>query len=127
MEETISISSDTIADICNRLAQDKPVRQTLPGEVVLRIDRLLPFLCVYRRDPARDDAGTERLVRAEASCLIAPGTAKHRPGLRQLVHEISKVVAAKLGSFLILEVWTLEDSKDSLILLSIHRQDSPEE
>ena len=71
---------------------------------MLQMDRLLPFLCVYRRNPRRRDEGTARLVMSEASFLCAPGTLE-RTGLKRLIRRIAETVIERLGSFLILEVW----------------------
>ncbi|MCS7470926.1 flavohemoglobin expression-modulating QEGLA motif protein [Stieleria sp. ICT_E10.1] len=102
--------SDTVIDgICARLAEDKRIRQRLPGGGILQMDRLLPFLCVYRRNPRRRDEGTARLVMSEASFLCAPGTAPVRAGLTRLVRRIAETAIERLGSFLILEVWAGED------------------
>ncbi len=102
--------SDTVIDgICARLAEDKRIRQRLPGGGILQMDRLLPFLCVYRRNPRRRDEGTARLVMSEASFLCAPGTAPVRAGLKRLVRRIAETAIERLGSFLILEVWAGED------------------
>jgi len=67
------ISSSLTHSIATRLLGNHPVRETLPGGAKLNIDRLLPFLCVYRRDPKRQDAGTGLFVTSEASYLNAPG------------------------------------------------------
>lgn len=103
------VDRELIEDVCKRLADNKPVRQALPGGGRLNIDRLLPFLCVYRRNPARRDAGTQLFVNAEAAFLEAPGDAPERKGLAQLVKAIADTAAAKLGAFLLLEVWSEED------------------
>ena len=71
-----AISSSLVDSVCQRLARNQRVRRTLPNKGRLHIDRQLPFLCVYRQPPNYDDAGTERLVKGEASYLVAPG-AKH--------------------------------------------------
>ena len=93
------------------MAENKPVRQALPGGGRLNIDRLLPFLCVYRRNPARRDAGTQLFVNAEAAFLEAPGDAPKRKGLSQLVTRIAETAAARLGAFLLIEVWSEEDEQ----------------
>lgn len=98
-----------IDDFIARLAENRPVKETLPGGGTLNMDRLLPFLCVYRRNPQRADAGTEQLVTAEASYLSAPGAATRRKGLRQLIRRIVETASSRLGSFLILEIWSGED------------------
>ena len=72
------IAGSLIDDVGRRLAANKSVRQVLPGGGTLNVDRLLPFLCVYRRDPARRDAGTGLFVTAEGAYLYAPGEATRR-------------------------------------------------
>jgi uncharacterized protein (TIGR02421 family) len=103
------IAAAVIDDVCGRLRANRQVRQPLPGGGALHIDRLLPFLCVYRRNPARRDEGTSRLVTSEASYLVAPGSARVRRGLTKLVARIAETAAGRLGSFLILEVWSADD------------------
>ena len=95
--------------MCARLADGQQVWEHLPGGGALYVDRLLPFLCVYRRNPSRRDEGTERLALSEASYLVAPGTARVRRGLRRLVRQIASTAVGQLGSFLILEVWSGDD------------------
>ncbi|QEF98624.1 hypothetical protein Mal15_26790 [Stieleria maiorica] len=103
------ISDSVIERVCQRLAEDKRVRQPLPGGGMLQMDRLLPFLCVYRRNPRRRDEGTARLVMSEASFLCAPGTATERKGLKRLVRRVAETAIERLGAFLILEIWSGED------------------
>ena len=103
------IPASLIHDIAARLAENRPVREALPGGAKLNIDRLLPFLCVYRRDPRRQDAGTGLFVTAEAAYLNAPGAATRRKGMRHLVRHISEAASSRLGAFLILEVWSGDD------------------
>ena len=58
------ISRRLISTIGRRLGQGGPVRRTLPQNGRLHIDRILPFLVVYRRPVKRGD-GTDSLVRGE--------------------------------------------------------------
>jgi uncharacterized protein (TIGR02421 family) len=104
------ISRKLIADVCARLADGQPVHETLPDGGQLNIERLLPFLCIYRRNPLRTDAGTRMFVNAEAAFLNAPGDAPVRRGLSLLVRRIAETVANRLNGFLILEIWSAEDS-----------------
>ena len=103
------ISPSLIHGIASRLLENRPVREALPGGAKLNIDRLLPFLCVYRRDPRRRDAGTGLFVTAEASYLNAPGAATRRKGMKHLVRHIAEAVSSRMGAFLILEVWSGDD------------------
>ncbi|HZJ49068.1 MAG TPA: hypothetical protein VFD97_08580, partial [Acidimicrobiia bacterium] len=52
------ISDRLIAEICDRLTRNQPVRRTLPDGGRLHIDRQLPFLIMYRPPEKSDDAGT---------------------------------------------------------------------
>jgi uncharacterized protein (TIGR02421 family) len=103
------IPASLIHGIAARLLENRPVREALPGGVKLNIDRLLPFLCVYRRDPSRQDVGTGLFVTAEASYLNAPGAATRRKGMKHLVRHVSDAASSRLGAFLILEVWSGDD------------------
>ncbi len=105
------ISDRLIERVVVALAENRPVREQLPGGGMLNMDRLLPFLCIYRRDPRRADAGTGLFVTAEAAYLSAPGGVVRRPGLRKLVSRIAETAAARLGSFLVLEVWSDDDGR----------------
>lgn len=106
---TGGISSSLIEAVCERLAGNQRVRRTLPAKGRLHIDRQLPFLCVYRQPSDSKDAGTERLVKAEASYLLAPSTREHRKGVSKLVHRVAETLTAEFGAFLIVEVWAAPD------------------
>lgn len=103
------ITPTLIETVCSRLDRDVRVRRTLPGRGRLHIDRKLPFLCVYRQPPDSNDAGTERLVKGEASYMIASGRARHRKGVASLVRRIVELVSAEFGAFLIVEIWAAPD------------------
>ena len=75
----------------------------------MHIDRKLPFLCVYRKPPDKEDAGTERLVKGEASYLIAPGETRHRGAVAALVRRVVEMLSREFGAFLIVEVWAAPD------------------
>ncbi len=93
-----------------RLAQNLRLRRNLPGGGRLRIDRQLPFLCVYRQPEDRDDAGTAELVTTEAAYLFAPSGAEHREGLSRLCRTIAETVQEHFGVLLLLEFWSLEEA-----------------
>ena len=102
-----------IDTVCRRLSENKRVRRTLPEKGRLHIDRQLPFLCVYRRPGNRDDLGTERLVKGEASYLVAPGSSRHRHQLTALVRSVVKTLVAEYGAFLIVEIWAGPDGGEA--------------
>ncbi len=109
MRKHEEIPATLIAEVCELFAASKPIRRALPGGGRLNIDRLLPFLFVYRRDPRRRDTGTWMFVHGEASYLTAPGAAPVRKGLRRLVRALTEIASTRLGAFAIVEVWAGPD------------------
>lgn len=105
---TIRSESEPFAEIaaavCERLAKNQPVRRTLPGKGRIKIDRQLPFLCVYRT-PNQPDAGTRQLVTTEASYLFASGDKLHHEGLGLLCERLSVSMQEHFGTFLFVEIW----------------------
>ncbi len=106
------ISPEVIERICERLQRNQPVRRNLPGLGRLHIDRQLPFLCLHRTAPGRSDLGTERLVMAEASYLLASGPRANAAALAPLLRRIIETLSAQFGGFLLLEVWSTEQLPD---------------
>jgi uncharacterized protein (TIGR02421 family) len=104
------ISDELIRQVCARLSENRRVRRTLPGQGRLHIDRPLPFLCVYRRPTDRPDAGTERLVLGQGSYLISCGEEALQESLNSLVEGIVRTLADQFGAFLILELWSTDES-----------------
>jgi uncharacterized protein (TIGR02421 family) len=101
-----SVHSDLAKQILNDLDRGQAVRRKLPRGGRLFIDRPLPFLCVYRQPADADDPGTSRLVASEASFLIASGYSGHHRELSGFVGELAAGLAERLGSFLLLEIWS---------------------
>ena len=99
------VAQSLIDAVCRRLAQDQRVRRTLPARGRLHIDRQLPFLCVYRQPPEYEDAGTEKLVKSEASYLIAPGSPSFRTSIGELVTRVVETLSSEFGAFLVVEIW----------------------
>lgn len=99
------ISTSLIDEVCERLKKNQRVRRTLPAKGRLHIDRQLPFMCVYRQPSEHEDAGTERLVKGEASYLVAPGAAAYRESVAELVKRVVETLASEFGAFLIVEIW----------------------
>jgi uncharacterized protein (TIGR02421 family) len=106
------ISDDLIKIITERLIEGKRVRRRLPGKGRINIDRPLPFLCIYRFPVDRDDRGTAHLVVGEGSYLIASSAEAGEKSLSALVESVTKVLADKFGAFLIIEVWSANDSSE---------------
>ena len=99
------ISDELIQEIQDRLSEGKQIRRTLPLEGRLHIDRTLPFLVVYRRQPKHPDPGTDHLVKGEASYLIASTGPQLKSGLSKLILTVVKTLSREYGAFLIIELW----------------------
>lgn len=100
------ITERFIDSICERLANNKPIRRRLSRNGRIHIDRKLPFLCVYRIPPGWNDKGTRRLVLGEASYLIASGDRKFYPSLASLLSRVARTLSSEFGAFLIIEIWS---------------------
>lgn len=93
----------------DRLSRNVRIRRNLPGEGRVRIDRQLPFLCVYRFPATESDAGTCDLVTTEAAYLFASADPAHAAGLDRLVTEIALTMCEHFGTFLLVEIWADDD------------------
>lgn len=100
------ITRKLIREITESLCQGKRVRQGLYDNGRIDIDRTLPFLIVYRRPDEDTDAGTDRLIRGEASYLIAPSPHISGSGVLNLIMQVGKTLSDEFGAFLIIDVWS---------------------
>jgi uncharacterized protein (TIGR02421 family) len=94
-----------IAVVRDRLSRNRRIRRTLPGEGRLRLDRQLPFLCVYRLPNDRSDPGTRDLVTTEAAYLFASAATEYAAGIGRLCRVIGETIQEHFGVLLILELW----------------------
>ena len=101
--------ASVIAAVRDRLSRNLRIRRNLPGDGRLRIDRQLPFLCVYRTPPEGRDNGTRELVTTEAAYLVASGEPAYEAGLDQLCGSISETLEEHFGALLLLELWAEDD------------------
>jgi uncharacterized protein (TIGR02421 family) len=107
------ITDRLIGQIRERISANQTVRRTLPDGGRIHIDRQLPFLVVYRPPLKAADIGTARLVRGEASYLIAPRAAKHRSRVSALVSSVADEALRAFGGFLIVEVWSAAETNST--------------
>jgi uncharacterized protein (TIGR02421 family) len=102
------ISPEFTDKIIQSLANGKRIRRIIPGGGRLHIDRCLPFMIVYKKTAGNNDNGTERLIKGEASYLIAPPPEKTGPGLSRLINELVKHISKEYSASLIINVWAAE-------------------
>lgn len=104
--DEVACEYDAVAEaVRTRLAKNARVRRNLPGGGRLRIDRQLPFLCIYRQPPDDADRGTRELVTTEAAYLFASGDPNHQAGLVRLCSAVSSAMLEHFGRYLLIEIW----------------------
>lgn len=109
-EDRGELSFEAIAEIaCTRLGQNKSVRRNLPGNGRLKIDRQLPFLCVYRSPVDQSDPGTRKLVTTEAAYLFSSGEREFQNGLVAMCKKIGSTMSDHFGTFVFFQIWAQEE------------------
>ena len=98
---------ESIGAVEKVLRAGRGLRRRLPGGGRLHIDRLQPFLIVYRRGTGSPDSATEKLL-AHAASMLLLGEAGEGA---ELVEVIAGCGNEAFGGFLILEIWAGQDSK----------------
>jgi uncharacterized protein (TIGR02421 family) len=99
------LTPDFIHAVCERVAENKRVRRSLPLGGRVHVDRQLPFICLYRWPLVGPDLGTDTLVTGEASYIAASGVRPVQAGLIKLVRGIAQTAAEQFGVFLVVEIW----------------------
>lgn len=99
-----AITSSLVGGLLERLQNNEPVSEDLPGGGKLHIERQHPFLCVSRVCPGLA-CGADLLIDNEASYFIAPADPAYHPGSRRLINAIVQNLSAAFGAFLVVEVW----------------------
>lgn len=106
-----TITEEFVEAACARLAAGRTLRRALPGWGRIHVDRQLPFLCVFRRSPREEQAGTEELLEGEASYVLAPAERRLHAGLASLVGRVIDTLLPSFGAFLLVEVWTSAEGR----------------
>lgn len=89
------------------LATGRRVRRSLPGQGRLYLDRLLPFLVLYRTTSSSVEPALESLATTEAAYLVASvATADAHRAILQLLAQLSTISVQEFGGFLVIEMWT---------------------
>ena len=99
------LDQELINSVIDRLRHDRPIRETLPGDGLLNIDRRLPFLLVYRPAPGESSDLFSRILTGGSSYLVAPTPKRSRAWTCRLVAAVAKELSEGFGAFLIIELW----------------------
>ena len=92
-----------VADVVDRLAEDRAVRKMVPGRP-LNLDRPLPCLCVQRHS-ADTEPDAADLVRGQAAHLVVASDPAAADAVRDLVAGIAGSMSDRFGAFLVIELW----------------------
>ncbi|QCW99986.1 DUF1704 domain-containing protein [Aggregatimonas sangjinii] len=109
------IQKKTVQSVCKKLLEERTVNQKLPKDGILHIDKLLPYICVYRYKEV--DPYFSGLLKTQASYLIIEDSID----ITVLLEQIARTISKKLKAFLILESWPLRANHQSEFV--IHCQD----
>ena len=105
---------DALIDVVRgRLRNNRRVRRRVGQLGRLHVDRLLPFLLLYRRPTDRLDPGTDELVISEAAYLTAVATPASDRFVRKLIRALAELAFEQFGSFFLLELWSRPSSEGS--------------
>ncbi|RMA58516.1 flavohemoglobin expression-modulating QEGLA motif protein [Ulvibacter antarcticus] len=88
-----------ITQICKDLEDNLPINESLPENGILHIDKLLPYICIYRYK--NTDLLFSGLLKTQGSYLIVPEAVD----ISNLVDCLSTTISKKLNAFLIIEMW----------------------
>lgn len=101
-------STVKVENVLGKLESGLPVRMRIPDCGRVKLDRPLPFLCLYRRPPNQADRGTERLITAEAAYIIASGEPHDQEQVKKLVTSLATKLRETFSDFLLVEVWAAD-------------------
>ncbi|WP_142786457.1 flavohemoglobin expression-modulating QEGLA motif protein [Changchengzhania lutea] len=119
MLEENTIEDQIIEQICGGISHHLPLNQILPKGGLLHIDKLLPYICVFRYK--KPDVHFARLLKTQASYIIVDETIDISPLLRAIKHLVEK----KFETFLILEFWPDNDFESSEFKISCPKAKAP--
>lgn len=101
------IDQNIIDTLCHNLEHELPINQPLQDGGMLHMDKVLPYICVYRfKEP---DLYFSGLLKTQASYMIVKDTVAISEVLACIATQVSK----KLNSFLIIEMWPVRNDHDA--------------
>lgn len=101
---------DAIAEILHQLSIDKAIRRDLPKGGSVSIDRCLPFLCLYREPPGKEDPGTCELVTGTVAYFCLSGESASLSQSRRAVEAIAETSLKRFGALLLVAISAEEEA-----------------
>ena len=113
------IDQDLVTFLCKNLEDELPINQPLAEGGMLHMDKMLPYICVYRYK--KPDLYFSGLLKTQASYLIVKDTEP----VSELLECIATQVSKKLNSFLILEMWPVRKDHGAEFEISCPKGKAP--
>ncbi|MFA0964526.1 flavohemoglobin expression-modulating QEGLA motif protein [Roseivirga sp. BDSF3-8] len=104
--------STELEDIIHSITTEDSTVKSLKGNGFLYLEHEVPFLIVYNR--STDDPSMLRLVRSKASYMFI--TDEEPEYFQALVHQITRCMTDKFGSFLVMEIFIGPEGSREFIL-----------
>lgn len=82
---------------------DRPLPQ---GAGEIKIERLQPFVCIYRQPEGREDAGTRQLLSGQASSVLGSTSMETEAVLAPVISGLTELMLDAYGAALVLEIWS---------------------
>lgn len=101
----IRLNQELIDSFIEQVRGNRAIRQALPGDGLLNVDRQLPFLFVYRPPAGESNSLFSSILTGGASYLLAPTGKGARAWTNRLVAALTEALAEVFGAFLIIELW----------------------
>lgn len=103
--------------IADKLNKAEPIHITLPGKGLLKIERPVPFLVVYRI-PKEEDFFSNYLGRSESSYIIS----EDNKLLCEIIKLVSENLSVKYNAFLLVEIWINNNSEATPFTIHSHQK-----
>ncbi|MFC7358175.1 flavohemoglobin expression-modulating QEGLA motif protein [Jejudonia soesokkakensis] len=113
------IEEPLLQTVCGDLESQLPINEQLPEGGMLHIDKVLPYICIYRYK--KPDLYFSGLLKTQASYLIVKDTVD----ISELIQCIATSMSKKLNSFLILEMWPERNNHDATFEISCPKDKAP--
>ncbi|MCE7053588.1 flavohemoglobin expression-modulating QEGLA motif protein [Algoriphagus sp. AGSA1] len=109
------IDAKTKEAFTEALKSGNVLQLSLGDKSLIRIERRLPFLLIYRRQP-HDYYRIPDLVKTESSYLITESNVDFNSDIALMVKELARELAEEYGSVMVLEVWVGSPGSRSFVL-----------
>ena len=133
MENTLSrkrkkvdpVKAESTEALCEaireRLTAGKRIRRRVFDRGRINIERLMPFLVLYRRPRSIPDPGTVEFATPGAAYLVADDRKRSQKELFELVDAVRALSMEHFGAFLLIEIWSRPPTHPSIAA----REDGP--